>query len=103
MVERVAWWDDYADPTPAVVGHYWRWYSRAGADRYARDEEGLFGDAGPADWLGPQKNVYCCDFSVGARFREIHDGFAPGTYTRLAALRWPERNLVFDNGETLDT
>ena len=99
MVERIPWWREYADDKPVIIGHYWRWYSREGQQRYARDEEDLFAQAGPANWLDARERVYCTDFSVGARFQEIRDGFAPGTYTRLAAVRWPEREVVFENGE----
>jgi hypothetical protein len=43
----------------------------------------------------------CLDYSVGKRHRERLDGVPPAAYrTRLAALRWPERLLVFDDGET---
>ena len=99
MVKRVPWWHEYTDSVPVIVGHYWRWYSAAGRERYARGEEDLFGNADAEDWLDSRRLVYCTDFSVGARFREIHDGFAPGTYTRLAAVRWPEREVVFETGE----
>ena len=98
MVERVAWWDEYHEPTPTVIGHYWRWLSEQGRARYSRGEANLFGEAGPFDWLGPRSNVYCVDFSVGARYREIYDGLQPGQFTRLAALRWPEHELVFEDG-----
>jgi hypothetical protein len=98
MVRRVAWWDDYRDPTPVIVGHYWRWLVPGGRERFSRGEPDLFGGARPEQWLGPRERVYCVDFSVGARFRELHDGHAPGTWTRLAALRWPEAELVDEFG-----
>jgi hypothetical protein len=25
MVDRVQWWNDYADSPPVIFGHYWRW------------------------------------------------------------------------------
>jgi hypothetical protein len=55
--------------------------------------------AWPLDWLGPNKAVYCADFPVGARFREIEDGLEPGQFTRLGAVRWPDDEILFDNGE----
>ncbi len=99
MVERVPWWHDYQDDVPVIVGHYWRWYSAEGQARYARGEEDLFDRAAPEQWLDGRQKVYCTDFSVGARFREIHDGYAPGTFTRLAAVRWPEQEVLFETGE----
>jgi hypothetical protein len=98
MVRRVAWWEHYRDPKPVIVGHYWRWLVPGGRERFSRGEPDLFGDARPEQWLGPRERVYCVDFSVGARFRETHDGHAPGTWTRLAALRWPEAELVDEFG-----
>jgi hypothetical protein len=98
FVERVAWWDEYAAAVPVVVGHYWRWPVKI--DRASMDKDGpdLFAGAEAGDWLGPLRNVYCVDFSVGRRFRERELGMAAGSQTRLAALRWPERRLVFDDG-----
>jgi hypothetical protein len=98
MVTRVPWWQEYGEPTPVVIGHYWRWFSAAGRDRYGHGTADLFGAHHALDWLGPRKNVFCVDYSVGARFRERRDGHEPGTYTTLAALRWPERELVTETG-----
>ncbi len=103
MVERIAWWRAYAEPVPVVMGHYWRWINAGGNAHYSHGELDLFRDDRPFDWLGPRANVYCIDYSVGARFREIHDGHLPGTFTRLAALRWPEREIVTENGERIQT
>ena len=99
MVERVPWWHEYAGTIPVIVGHYWRWFSPEGQSRYGHGEDDLFDGATPQRWLNASESVYCTDFSVGARFRERHDGFTPGTYTRLAAVRWPERELVSETGE----
>jgi hypothetical protein len=98
MVARVPWWRQYGEATPVVIGHYWRWFSAAGRDRYGHGTADLFGTHGALDWLGPQRNVFCVDYSVGARFRERRDGHDPGTFTTLAALRWPERELVTETG-----
>lgn len=98
MVARVPWWHDYEDATPVVIGHYWRWFSAAGRDRYGHGTADLFGAHDARDWLGPKKSVFCVDYSVGARFRERRDGHEPGTFTTLAALRWPERELVTETG-----
>ncbi len=97
MVSRTPWWQDYSDDTPVVIGHYWRWINERGRSRYGGMYD-LFGALAPGQWLGPRRSVFCVDFSVGARFREQLDGFAPGELTRLAALRWPEAELIDEFG-----
>ena len=99
---RAAWWNHYTDDAAVVVGHYWRSWNGKPA---VSSREGLFPEAANR-WLGARRNVFCIDFSVGARWRDrqakppvepAHSRF------RLAALRWPEKTLVFDNGETAET
>lgn len=90
---RFAWWDEYTDDIPVVIGHYWRsWQPK---------RSGLLPEP-PNAWFGAKRNVFCIDYSVGARWRDRQaeppvppdqSGF------RLAALRWPENILVFDDGE----
>ena len=95
FVERQAWWDDYRDDSAVIIGHYWRhWHD---------DTNPLF-PFPPDHWHGARRNVFCCDFSVGARWRDraTHTAPAQSPY-RLAALRWPERTLLFDNGEVVAT
>ena len=58
----------------------------------------LFDGTGPHQWLGARKNVYCVDFSVGGRA----NGHAHET-CRLAAVRWPEAKVIFDNGQEIET
>ena len=95
FVERQAWWDDYRDDTAVVIGHYWR--------RWRGDTNPLF-PFPPHHWHGARRNVFCCDFAVGARWRDRATGTAPEQSPyRLAALRWPERTLLFDNGEAVAT
>jgi len=98
MVERVAWWQDYA-AVPVVMGHYWRRYH---PDRSLDDDEreaDLFGGVPPGAWLGPEGRVMCIDYSVGYRHKERSAGRPPGRFaTCLAALRIPEWVLVFDDG-----
>ena len=98
FVDRVRWWEEYTDTVPVVFGHYWR-RPRGSAIKAGPD---LFGPIDATAWHGPRGNVFCVDFSVGARFLEHRPGSEPGQATKLAALRWPERTLVFDTGETLD-
>lgn len=100
--ERVRWWDDYTDDVPVVVGHYWREYMPKQRLTPPKGDEDLFDGVGPLEWLGPRKNVFCVDYSVGARWYERKTSAEPQR-TRLAMLRWPERMLVLDTGETAGT
>jgi len=101
MVNRVAWWQDYQDDVPVLFGHYWRWASPDSAALYSRGEQDLFAGVALNEWVGPRRNAFCVDFSVGVRYRE-RPLLAGRTYRgRLGAVRWPERELVFDDGERL--
>src|SRR5262249_30241826 len=94
---RVAWWDGYAGPALCVFGHYWR-TALAGE----KPIEQLFEGRAREQALG-SGHAMCLDYSVGKRFRErMEPGFRGSFRTQLAALRLPERVLVFDNeaGET---
>ena len=93
LVERVRWWKQYDEPQAVVCGHYWRRRHRRAGEGSQRD---LWDDEPPYGWAGPRGNVFCVDYSVGRRFKERWSGvstFEGG----LAALRWPERELVFDD------
>jgi len=100
MVDRVPWWDDYRDEVPVIFGHYWRWSRPTGAARYSRGERDLFAGIAHDEWLGPRRSAFCVDYSVGVRYRERGHPLPGGRYEgRLAAVRWPERELVYDDGE----
>ena len=92
FVERVGWWQDYADGVPVVIGHYWR--STVPAQT---SHEGVFNGVAPLAWHGLQRNVFCVDFSVGARAQARTSG-RPHAHMKLAALRWPERSVMFHDG-----
>ena len=97
---RCSWWNDYRDSTPVLIGHYWR--HRAPLPD-APDREIAFPAAANA-WHGARRNVFCLDFSVGARWRDRKNSTPPGhSAFHLAAMRWPERVLVFDNGDMEQT
>ncbi|MDF7676813.1 metallophosphoesterase [Neisseriaceae bacterium ESL0693] len=92
---RSPWWRHYHDRVAVVVGHYWRqWYQQP----TALHRRGLFHES-PTQWLGQAQQVFCIDFSVGARWRERlnHTGVQQ-TRLHLAALRWPEKQIMLDNG-----
>ncbi len=91
-LRRVAWWQDYTDPQAVVVGHYWRQRSAPIPGKPAPWQTPRY-----TDWAGPKGNVFCVDFSVGRRYAERVFGKAPPFRGALAALRWPERTLVFDD------
>ena len=94
FVVRTPWWQDYRDAPAVVIGHYWRRW---------RGEHPLF-PCPPQHWFGARHNVFCCDYAVGARWCDRKAGIAPQhSAYRLAALRWPEKTLVFDDGETVAT
>ncbi|WP_231512419.1 metallophosphoesterase [Paucibacter sp. KBW04] len=102
FAERVAWWDEYQEETPVVVGHYWRQFLPLDRAQLGKEDADLFAEVAPTQWLGQRANVFCVDFSVGGRYQERLQGQA-GACTRLAALRWPERELMLDTGERLTT
>ena len=91
-VERAPWWTSHHDEVPVVVGHYWR--SRSPLPPH---EARGWSAASPVHWTGARNNVFCVDFSVGRRFFERRHGPPERFVNGLAALRWPERALVFDD------
>lgn len=103
MVNRIAWWQEYTHETPVVVGHYWRWPTKVDRKVFEKDGPDLFANARPNEWLGTKRNVFCVDFSIGRRYRERELGFPEGSCARLGALRWPERELIFDTGHREET
>jgi hypothetical protein len=52
-------------------------------------------------WFGALRNVFCVDFAVGARYKERAGAARTKFECRLAAVRWPERALVFDDGRKM--
>ncbi|NUQ66998.1 MAG: metallophosphoesterase [Phycisphaerales bacterium] len=96
---RHPWWNDCAAGPMVVFGHYWR-IPVTGIQK----DDGLFRGVPLNRTLG-HGHAMCIDYSVGGRWHDRKEGRLHGPFTgRLAALRWPERTLVFDNGEqaTLD-
>jgi hypothetical protein len=103
FVERVQWWDEYEGNTPVVFGHYWRRVHKIDPATAAKGNPDLFGKIHPYAWHGHHHNVFCVDFSVGGRWTERKDGKPVGRDFKLAALRWPERVLQFDDSQSQAT
>lgn len=103
FVERVQWWDEYADSIPVVVGHYWRRLNKIDRSTVGKGDADLFENTPPLAWHGKHRNVFCVDFSVGGRWTERQAGTALGQDFKLAALRWPERTVQFDDGPEENT
>lgn len=101
--DRVSWWDDYEEDIPVVFGHYWRMLSPLKLKTMPRYTQ-MFKDIHPQAWFGKRHNVFCVDYSVGARWRD-RKAKRPISESRfkLVALQWPERQLVLDTGEVLPT
>lgn len=101
--DRVNWWDNYEEKTPVIIGHYWRLIKPRNFEQAPRYSQ-LFRNIPPTTWHGKLHNVFCVDYSVGARWRDrkAHRSISESRF-KLAALQWPESRLVFDTGETLTT
>lgn len=77
--ERVRWWEQYDAPQFCVFGHY-------------SVPEGK-------SYSSPQ--AYCVDFGVAKRWDERKRPNFNGTFRlRLAAVRFPEKCLMFDDGNS---
>ena len=102
MVERADWWQDYGDGPPVVFGHYWRWPTHEGSERFGPHARDPFPDRQAHEWLGRADRAFCNDYCVGARFAERRGRPHEPFWSRLGAVRWPERELVFDDGRRFD-
>jgi len=61
----------------------------------------LFEGIEPHHWMGKNNKVYCVDFSVGLRHKARADGWSEKQF-KLAALRWPEKRVMHDDGDWYD-
>jgi hypothetical protein len=91
--QRVRWWNEYADEVPVIFGHYWRMADGASFPAH-KGAGNQFEGVGQHEWLGPKKNAYCVDFSVGFRSFERAAGKTRDFAGRLGAVRWPERQVI---------
>jgi len=102
MVNRYPWWNEYVEPVAVIVGHYWRWPSASARAELSKGDPDLFEGLPLNASFGARKNVFCVDFAVGARFSERAKGASDQFQCRLGVVRWPERELVMDNGVRMD-
>jgi hypothetical protein len=100
FVDRVQWWNEYVDNIPVVIGHYWRRFNQNELARPAKGIQNMFETTPPQAWHGKLSNVFCIDFSVGGRWSARKNGSGLEQQFKLAALRWPEGTLQFDDGHT---
>ncbi len=84
---RVPWWNDYTDEPFVVFGHYSK------TDPKSQNSAGI--PLFPADPTQPVNRTLCIDFGVGGRAAQRRNGGPDGTL-HLAALRWPEGEVVLD-------
>jgi len=96
FVDRVPWWHDYPDDIPVLFGHYWRWWDPAAHATLSKGEPQLFADDPVGPFMADDHRAFCVDFSAGGRFKQRLLNHEPPYQGRLAAMRWPERTLVFD-------
>jgi hypothetical protein len=100
FVERVPWWHDYTDTPVVIFGHYWRFWNPAARSTLTKGEPDLFEGDHPEGWQTNKHKrqvAFCIDYSVGARYLERKLQSDGPFHGRLAALRWPEGELVFDH------
>jgi hypothetical protein len=95
LLERDPWWEHEDDERSVVFGHYWRRRPSARVDGKPDPFDGI----APTAWFGNCGQAFCIDYSVGYRLKARHAGQDPHTNYGLAALRWPEGVLVFDDEE----
>jgi len=98
MCDRVRWWNEYHDDIPVIIGHYWRIAGDRSGESLSDGKPDMFDGARFGQWQGARGNVYCVDFSVGGRYRERARNVQENFKTHLAAVRWPEREVVFEDG-----
>jgi hypothetical protein len=96
FVDRVAWWHEYESEIPVLFGHYWRWWDPAVHPTFSKGEPQLFADDPVGPFMADHHRAFCVDFSAGSRYKQRRLNHEPPFHGRLAAMRWPERELVYD-------
>ena len=100
-VDRVAWWVPYNEDVPVLFGHYWRWWNPSVRAAYSKGEPDLFREDPVGPFMAEHHRAFCIDFSVGGRYKQRSLNHEPPYHARLAAMRWPERTLVFDGDDPI--
>ena len=77
LLKRYPWWQDYQDQPYCFFGHYSQPYGQP---------------------RGPQRAI-CIDYGVSKRWVPKKPGDRSPTKWRLAAIRYSEMQVVFDNGD----
>lgn len=96
FVDRVPWWREYTGKVPVLFGHYWRWWDPSIHAVLSKGEPHLFTDDPVGPFMAEHHRAFCIDFSAGSRYKQRQLGHEPPFHGRLAAMRWPERVLVYD-------
>lgn len=96
FLDRLKWWDFYNSDTDIIFGHYWRKYQSS-------CKNSMFNNIDYNSWHGYKNNVFCIDYSVGARFEERNHNLSLGTMTNLVALQLPDKILIDENGRETNT
>lgn len=102
LLDRQRWWECWNSPQAVIFGHYWRTPDGMAPPAH-KGIYGLFAGSRDRDWSGPAGNAYCVDHCVGARCAEREQGITERFSGRLSALRWPEAELVMDDGRRVAT
>ena len=99
MCQRVRWWEEYDEPIPVIIGHYWRQAQVTPKPiQSIVATPNTFDRVAATTWVGARQNVFCVDFCAGARYQERKAGLTRYA-THLAAMRWPEQELWFEAGK----
>jgi hypothetical protein len=96
FADRVAWWREYTGEAPVLFGHYWRWWDPAIHAILSKGETQLFADDPVGPYMAEHHQAFCVDFSVGSRYKQRHRNQTEDFHGRLAAMRWPEHEIVYD-------
>ncbi len=97
LLDRDRWWNRYDDEVAVIFGHYWRTPTGMTPPEH-KGAPDLFAEHPDDAWLGLRGNAFCVDHCVGVRFVERMKGRTEKFEGRLSAMRWPERELVMDDG-----
>ena len=73
-----------------------RWWDPSVHGTLSKGEPHVFSDDPIGPFMAPHHQAYCVDFSVGSRFKQRPRPNADPFHGRLTAMRWPEREPVFD-------